>query len=124
MTQTQQQPDIPELFSTVVKYGSFEELAAKVLTILMTKGGWMRRKDLLVFGISERECRLARQHSKATIIFGDAGYKATACATLEEIYACANGLTSRSKCMADEAQEYWKKYHRMEMTENNRETKE
>ena len=72
---------------------------------------WMTRKEMAAFGLTERDCRKARQESKGRIIFGPKGYKATSDATIEEIQRAAATLASQAKAMLAEASELWRVYH-------------
>ena len=79
-----------------------------LLTLLKANGGWMTRADLARYGYTDRDVRAARQASKGTIIFGQSGFKATECATLDEIQACEATLRSMSDAMLAEVQELWR----------------
>ncbi len=72
---------------------------------------WATRKDLATHGLTDRQCRMGRQHSKGRIIAGQLGYKLAKHATLEELRQAANTLHSQATAMLREEQELWRVLH-------------
>lgn len=90
-----------------------DELAARLLVYLERAGGWRTREDVRRdVGFTDRETRLARQASDGAIIYGQRGFRATACATVEEIAACANTLESQAREMTAQAIRLRNRAHR------------
>ena len=112
--------DSPELFlSRPVReqYGAI--CSRRMLDILTAHGGWMTRADLAAHGLAPRLCRLARQHSGGAIIAGQRGYRATACATVEEIHEAANALRGQADAMLEEVRELWRVINRRDIAAPN-----
>lgn len=86
-------------------------LAANMLEILRHRRCWMTRKDFKNYGFTDRQCRLAREHAKGKIIYGQRGFKASSCALKDEIMECYNTLMSQAKTMEEEARELMREYH-------------
>ena len=113
--------DSPELFlSRPVReqYGAI--CSRRMLDILTAHGGWMTRADLAGHGLAPRLCRLARQHSGGAIIAGQRGYRATACATVEEIHEAANALRGQADAMLEEVRELWRVINRRDIATPNK----
>ena len=91
------------------------ECAGRMLRVLRksgnVNGGWLKRKDLYAHGLTDRQCRLGRQYSKARIIFSSRGYKATRLATMDEIDSCANRIKSQIEAMQMELTDLWRFKH-------------
>ena len=85
-----------------------EILAERMLTALAYRAGWLTRKELAEYGLTERQCRIARQHSHGKIISGQLGYRASGAATLEELRISANTLTSMGRAIQGEAADVWR----------------
>jgi len=90
-----------------------DRLVEKVVDVLEATRTWHTRDDLhRNYGLTDRDCRLARQYSKARIISGRRGYRATRWATADEIRHSINTLHSQAKEMIREALELAKAAHR------------
>jgi hypothetical protein len=91
---------------------SAEDLARRMHDCLSQHNRWVTRREMASLAdLNDRECRLARQHSKGKILSGQNGYKLTECATRNEIVRAAATLESQAKIMLDEARELWKYLH-------------
>lgn len=82
------------------------------LDLLRVNGGWLTRRQLKACGYTDRDCRAHRQALAGAVIFGQLGFKATDCATLEEIHACANTLGSQAEEMQRERADLWRQINR------------
>lgn len=60
-------------------------LAARMMSILAVRKTWVTRRELAVYGLSDRECRLGRECAHGRIIAGQQGYKLLRYATPDEI---------------------------------------
>ena len=111
--------DSPELFTSRPvreQYGAI--CSRRMLDILSASGEWMTRADLAAHGLSPRLCRLARQHSGGAIIAGQRGYRATSCATLEELHEAATVLRGQADTMMREVMELWRVINRRSNAEH------
>lgn len=90
-----------------------EDIAEEMMDILIRHfpGMWATRKALVMYGLTDRQCRLGRQHSKGLIIAGQMGYKLSQYATLDELRQAANMLHSQATAMLREEQELWRVLH-------------
>jgi len=104
MSETQDEMELAERKDAV----QADHLAEQMMTILQTRATWLTRKDLAEYGLTERQCRIARQHSHGKIISGQLGYRASGAATLEELRISANTLTSMGRAIQGEAADVWR----------------
>ena len=89
------------------------DLALRLLAYLEAAQGWRTREQIAAAtGLSDREARLARQYADGAIIYGQRGFRATSCATVEEIAACANTLESQAREMTAQAIRLRNRAHR------------
>ena len=77
------------------------EMAKSMLSILMTDCRWYKRKELmeLLHLKDSRQLSLGREYSDGMIIYGQKGFRASVCATRDELQQCANTVRSQVRAM-------------------------
>ena len=80
-----------------------EEVAERMLSVLIADGGWLTRAQLVerMWQTETREISLGREFSGGRIIYGQRGLKASQCATRDELQGCANQV--RAQVRAEQA---------------------
>jgi hypothetical protein len=85
MTAKQLHLDLRER-KTRMKHGP--KLAARMIAILAQRREWTTRQQMKAYGLTDRECRLAREWAHGRVLCGQKGYKLLRDATPDEIRAC------------------------------------
>ena len=76
-------------------------MAKDMLAILLVDGKWHKRKELVTL-LNMKDSRLlslGREYSDGMIIYGQHGFRASACATRDELQQCANTVRAQVRSM-------------------------
>ena len=91
------------LFRLTMDKSSCSAISSAMLKVLVENGGWLTRRQLAEYGFDDRACRLAGEFSDGRIIFGQRGYRASECATVDELNMAASTLMSQARAMTARA---------------------